>query len=159
MPILGSNGPRNSRNLILSEIKGFRIFLPCVKAKLPKVDFWTFYWKCYFCNFASAHSRKILNPKISLKIKFLEFLSQCHLKMSRPNNFFRAKLANLGYFWPFLMEASIKYFDFNGFQPVIVWRIRGTRSHITDNSFLLTMSEDICGTYFKINDLKVSQLI
>ena len=29
--------------------------------------------------------------------------------------FFRAKLANLGYFWPFLMEASIKYFDFDGF--------------------------------------------
>ena len=95
--IFGWKRSRNSRNLILSWILGLGIFLGQILAKLAKVDFRQICSKCYFPNFAYIHPRKTPSPKIQLKIKFLEFLDLFQPKMSRPNNFFGAKLAN---FWP-----------------------------------------------------------
>ena len=99
--ILGWNGSINSWNLILSEILGPGIFLGWVGAKLAKWHFYQIYPNQTFANFAPTCPRKIPSPKISLKIKFREFLDPFQLKISRPNNFFWAKIV---YFWHFLAK-------------------------------------------------------
>ena len=117
--ILGWNGSRNSWNLILSRFLGLGIFLGQVEAKLANLHFGRFYWKCYFTNFAPTHPTIIPSPKISLKIKFYEFLDPFQPKISRPNNFFGVKI---GQFWLFLANNCIQsHFWFGLHYFMIVW--------------------------------------
>ena len=104
--ILGWIGSRNSRNLILSEILGLGIFLGWVRAKLAKSHFYQNCPNQTFANFAPTHPRKIPSPKISLKIKFCEFLDPFQPKMTKPNNFFWGKIAQFGTFLEFLKKAT-----------------------------------------------------